>query len=159
MSWWNQLWKLKAPPCTKSLMWNIIEDKTPARANLRKRAFTGLTWCVLCHQDEESSQHLFLTCFTSKLLWTQVLHTLNINQIWHGEDIPSAWESWWGATIDSKIRNLLLLVTWHIWMGCNNIIFPDRLINWALIPPKICSGYEELPAEEYIKKPRNITQE
>lgn len=58
--WWKNIWKLWGPPRSRLLMWNIIEDKVLTGTNLRKRAFLGPTWRVLCKQEEESTKHLFL---------------------------------------------------------------------------------------------------
>eukprot|EP00253_Pinus_taeda_P028493 PITA_28493 len=54
-SWWGTIWKLKAPPRTRLLMWNILEDKIAIGSYLKRRAFMGPTWCVLCLQEEEST--------------------------------------------------------------------------------------------------------
>lgn len=37
--WWKQLWKLKASPRTKLLMWSILCNKVPTVANLMRRSF------------------------------------------------------------------------------------------------------------------------
>jgi len=110
-SWWDTLWKLKAPPCTRLLMWNILEDKIPTGSYLKRRAFMGPTRCVLCLQEEESTQHLFLTCSTSRGIWSQVLWALNMNMNWQGVDISIAWENWWSTLATAKARNFPLLVS------------------------------------------------
>lgn len=97
-SWWSNIWKLKALPRTKLVMWTIIMGKTPSGANLRKRAFPGPTWCVLCHAEEELNHHLFLSCTTTQHTWAQVIHTLRIPQSWNSDDIPNAWERWWESS-------------------------------------------------------------
>lgn len=88
-----------------------------------------------------------------------VLTSLNIDNIWQGVNIPNAWDSWWGEASEPKTRNLPLLVSWHIWLGRNFIIFQDKPVNWNMIPCKICSRYEEIPTKEINNRPRNITQE
>lgn len=140
-------------------MWNILENKIPTGTYLKKRAFLGPTWCVLCLQEEETTQHLFLSCPTTRNIWTQVLQTLNLNMSWQGIDIITAWDSWWGTTTMKNTRNLPLLVSWHIWLNRNIKIFEDKPVNWNLLPPKICAAFEELPNDECQKRPRHIRQE
>lgn len=113
-SWWSDIWRLQAQPRTRLLMWNILADKLPTGSILRKRAFAGPTWCVLCRKEEETTIHLFLTCEVTKDLWNQVTHALNLNTVWQGVDIPTAWEQWWSTVATEKARNLPLLVSWFI---------------------------------------------
>lgn len=127
--WWVSLWKLKAPPRTRLLMWNILANKIPTASYLKKRAFSGPSRCVLCLQDEELTHHLFLSCPTTRNIWSQVIQTLNLNMNWQGEDIIAAWEHWWSTSAAERPRNLPLLISWHIWIKRNSIIFEDRQVN------------------------------
>eukprot|EP00253_Pinus_taeda_P031496 PITA_31496 len=111
ISWWVSLWKLNAPPRTRLLMWNILENKAPTGSNLKKRAFSGPSRCVLCLQAEESTQHLFLSCPTTRTIWAQVILSLNLNVDWQGVDISTAWEQWWISVAAEKPRNLPVLVS------------------------------------------------
>eukprot|EP00253_Pinus_taeda_P016909 PITA_16909 len=158
-SWWYNLWKLQAPPRTRLLMWNILEDKIPTGSYLKRRAFMGRSRCVLCLQEEESTQHRFLTCPTTRSIWTQVLLTLNMTRNWQGVGITMAWEKWWCTSAVAKSRNLPLLVPWYVWLKRNNKIFEDKLVNWNLLPPQICAAYEELPNDDNQKRQRIIQQE
>eukprot|EP00253_Pinus_taeda_P003378 PITA_03378 len=122
-SWWVSLWKLNAPPRTRLLMWNILENKVPTSSYLKKRAFSRSSRCVMCLQDEESTHHLFLTCPTIRTIWSQVIQTINLNVNWQGADINTAWEQWWSIVVVEKPRKLPLLVSWYIWIKRNTIIF------------------------------------
>lgn len=158
-SWWVSLWKLNAPPRTRLLMWNILENKVPTGSLLKKRAFSGPSRCVMCLQAEESTQHLFLSCPTTRTIWAQVIQSLDLNADWQGVDINSAWEQWWNTVAAEKPRNLPLLVSWYIWVKRNAIIFENNTVDWNLLHPIICAAYTELPNEISQKQPRNIIQE
>ena len=158
-SWWTAISHLQAQPRTRLLMWNILADKIPSGSNLRKRAFAGPSWCVLCRQEEETTPHLFLNCMITRALWTQTTQALNINAAWQGEDIPAAWEQWWTTVASQKPRNLPLLMAWYIWNRRNAIIFENCLVNWNLLPSLICAAYFELPNESKQKKPKIIIPE
>jgi len=89
-SWWCLIWKLKAPPRTCLFMWNMIMNKTPTGSNLMKRSFHGPFWCVICHREEETNDHLFMSCTITQQIWEQVLSTLNITQRWEENNIKEA---------------------------------------------------------------------
>eukprot|EP00253_Pinus_taeda_P029778 PITA_29778 len=52
---WNLIWKLKAATRTKLLLWSILNNKVPTRANLMKRSFVGPFWCHLCRSNNEDT--------------------------------------------------------------------------------------------------------
>ena len=110
-SWWQNIWKLHGPPRTRLLMWNIISDKTSTGTNLRKRAFPRPTWCVLCKAEEETTNHLFLTCPTTQQVWTHVLHLLNIPITWTRDDMNTTGNRWWDSVTYSKARNFPLIMS------------------------------------------------
>eukprot|EP00253_Pinus_taeda_P011273 PITA_11273 len=70
---WKALWKLKSPPCTRLLMWNILFDKIPMGTNLMKRSFHGPFRYHLCHAEEESTNHLFLNCNVTLQFWNSLI--------------------------------------------------------------------------------------
>jgi len=158
-SWWRDVWQLQAQPRARLLMWSIIADKLPTGVTLRKRAFSGPSWCVLCKKEEESTPHLFLHCEVTKDIWHQITQALNINTVWQGVDIPSAWDQWWSAVSSEKARNLPPVVSWFIWNKRNAIIFEDYRVNWQHLPPSICAAFIEIPFEHKTKNPRNIQPE
>jgi len=87
---WKLLWKLKATPRSRLLMWNILFERIPTGLNLMKRSFHGPFWCQLCHNNEESTEHLFLNCPITKEHWnTTIAHYPGLNN-WHGRNIMDA---------------------------------------------------------------------
>lgn len=60
--WWKQIWKLKTSPHTRIFMWSVLSNKTPTGDSLLHRSIYGLNWCVLCKEDSDSNEHLFLLC-------------------------------------------------------------------------------------------------
>jgi len=87
---WRLLWKLKATPRTHLLLWNILFDKIPTGANMMKRSFHGPFWCHLCRNDEESTEHLFLNCPTSKEYWNCIIAHYPSLKAWQGHNILDA---------------------------------------------------------------------
>lgn len=44
-------------------MWCLIENKDPIWDLMKKRQIEGPRRCSLCQSEEETTPHLFLTCF------------------------------------------------------------------------------------------------
>lgn len=76
--WWSAIWKLKAPARAKIFMWCILHNKVPTGDNLQKGTFHGPSWCVLCKQELQGVDHLFLTFPFTISIWTEVITLLHI---------------------------------------------------------------------------------
>lgn len=87
---WKALWKLKSAPRTRLLMWNILFDKIPIGTNLMKRSFYGPFRCNLCHNAEESTDHLFLLCSSSNQFWKSLTFQIPLLKEWHGYNLSEA---------------------------------------------------------------------
>ena len=123
-SWWSKsLWKLKSPAKTRLFFWCILHNKVPNWDFLQKRGKQGPSWCSLYKSDEETLQHLFLSCPFNSSLWAESLRLTNIPLRWHGQDLSQAWNSWWQEAPDNKIRAFPLLIAWGTWIARNKIIF------------------------------------
>eukprot|EP00253_Pinus_taeda_P013597 PITA_13597 len=122
---WRTIWKLKAAPRTRLLMWNILFDKIPTGNNLMKRSFHAPFRCHLCLSAEESIEHLFLSCNTTLHLWQSLSsHIPHLN--WHGNNLPDAWGNWCREH-SRKSSNLPLLPCWAIWIARNQTIFNHKV--------------------------------
>eukprot|EP00253_Pinus_taeda_P025808 PITA_25808 len=88
--WWKALWKLKAASRTRILMWNILFNKIPTGSNLMRQSFHGPFWCHLCKENDEDTEHLFLTCPIVTEQWTLIISSLPSLQQWQGHSIIGA---------------------------------------------------------------------
>ena len=70
---WKKVWKADCIPKVNSFIWLLCHNKLLTAENLRKRGINGPSRCPLCNSDEESSNHLFLQCKFSLLIWGSVL--------------------------------------------------------------------------------------
>jgi len=53
------LWSLNMAPSVIVCVWRLLLDKLPTRANLSRRGVQlGNTWCPLCQEGVETTQHL-----------------------------------------------------------------------------------------------------
>jgi hypothetical protein len=60
--WRIQLWKWSCPLKIKLFLWLLLENKILTWENLQRRGWYGPGICCLCGTNEESSQHVFVSC-------------------------------------------------------------------------------------------------
>lgn len=68
-----QLWSVKAPLKVKIFGWLVLLQKVLSKDNLVKRGWSGKISCVLCQDEPETIDHLFLNCYFSRTLWKCLL--------------------------------------------------------------------------------------
>jgi len=61
-SFWNKIWKVRAPPRQQMLIWRILNDIIPVRRNLSNRGINYNIVCPRCKEAEESIEHCFKGC-------------------------------------------------------------------------------------------------
>ncbi|XP_058783981.1 uncharacterized protein LOC131658734 [Vicia villosa] len=66
---WGIVWKIKAPPRVKHLIWRICRDCLPTRERLRNRFVECPPDCQFCASTTEDEWHLFLTCTVTNQCW------------------------------------------------------------------------------------------
>lgn len=76
---WPTIWKNECLPKIKFFSWTLLKGKILIAENLRKKCIHGPSMCVLCHEEEESTQHLFLNCVIAKHCWKQIISPLDLN--------------------------------------------------------------------------------
>eukprot|EP00253_Pinus_taeda_P017857 PITA_17857 len=144
-SWWQNIWKLDASPRSKLFTWCILRDKIPTGEHLMKRAQYGPTWCVLCREASESTEHIFLRCRATLSLWKNLKTISHYTGEWNGTDLLSAWTEWDKRNKGSKNINLPIIVNWSIWKSRNRLIFEEKPIHWPLMEAGIITALNELP--------------
>ena len=70
---WKKVWHLDSIPKVNSFTWILLHNKLLTAENLRKRGIMGPSRCALCNLDEETTNHIFLQCKISLLVWRIVL--------------------------------------------------------------------------------------
>lgn len=145
--WCTVLWKLKVAPWAKLFTWCILQNKTPTAKNLQKHSFYGPSQCVLCKQEMETVDHLFLNCTTSTYIWTDVRSQLHILNFWNGTDVKVAWHRWWTNAQTHRIQNLPVMICWWIQLQRNKIIFTDTAPHWALATSHLITTFHNIPED------------
>ncbi|XP_060961855.1 uncharacterized protein LOC133032052 [Cannabis sativa] len=68
-SLWNKLWNCKITERMKTLWWCLLANAIPVRAEICKRFPIEDVTCPLCGTENESIEHLFLSCNVAFHLW------------------------------------------------------------------------------------------
>lgn len=145
LSWWHNIWKLKAPPRTTLFFWCALKGIVPTGEYLTRRSLHGPSWCIFCKAASETSDHIFLFCPAVKSLWTNIRTQLGIAGNWSGDDLSGAWTAWTHYHPGSKLLNLPLVSIWYTWLVRNRAVFEDHAVTWNRIEAIIIAAFQELP--------------
>ncbi|GKV37508.1 hypothetical protein SLEP1_g45534 [Rubroshorea leprosula] len=131
----KRVWNPTIPTKVAAFNWRVLIDRIPTRINLFKWGIIKHAEerkCVLCKEEEEDSNHLFLNCNVAKWLWKACAKWWGISIVLQKECWPTfqqlgAWtkkphkkEGW------DCIWNAML---WTVWMARNKKIFDNAEVN------------------------------
>ncbi|WVZ93822.1 hypothetical protein U9M48_039777 [Paspalum notatum var. saurae] len=110
---------------------------------LAKRGLPHPNFCPLCDQEQETMQHLLISCVFSREIWTIVFTSLGMQALIPQPDGKS-FSGWWsGAVIQvpkevkKGLNSLVILVAWKIWKHRNDCVFEGISPNVSLVCRKI----------------------
>ncbi|WVZ70726.1 hypothetical protein U9M48_019369, partial [Paspalum notatum var. saurae] len=91
--------------------------------------------CVLCDQDEESMQHILISCVFTRQIWHSVLQHLGLAAL--APSISnSRFNAWWKVAASNVLKelrqglnSLIILVVWEVWKHRNACIFEEAQPN------------------------------
>jgi hypothetical protein len=63
---WKNVWEPLAIPKVNFFFWTLVHNKLIMGDNLEKRNIVGPHRCVLCNNNSETAQHLFMECIFAK---------------------------------------------------------------------------------------------
>jgi len=129
----SQLWKSPAPSKVVAFAWKVLLNRIPTKLNLvRRNAIppNASLNCVLCHLVEESSNHLFLHCSVSWMIWLHLQRWLDMSFITPA-NLFAHWMCWNGVVSRKKELKRGLRLIWHttiwmIWNARKNVIFNEE---------------------------------
>jgi ribonuclease HI len=131
LTWAKCIWSADIPPSKSLLVWRLMHEKMPTDDNLRLRGCYFPSICSLCHNQEESSFHLFFNCEFAIKLWSWLAGCLDttlqfstIDDIW---DLCNANRSpQCKLTLTAAIIHLFNT----IWYARNQARFQNNHVSW-----------------------------
>jgi hypothetical protein len=95
---------------------------------LAKRGLDHPVQCPLCDQEDETVQHLLISCIFSREVWFRILSMVNLQQF-YPTNSDLVFQVWW-ANLEGKMPavqrkgiNSLVLVAWWLWKQRNECVF------------------------------------
>ena len=96
----------------------------------------GASRCIICLEEEESSQHLFLECSLTKQVWNLFLVPIGKNLFLPGtlSTMVTNWKGCYPGKLGRK-KNLGRIwnttvknVCWQIWLARNRLVFYNKKV-------------------------------
>jgi hypothetical protein len=108
------LWKIKFLLKIKIFMWFLSNKVLLTKDNLAKRMWTGCTKCVFCG-EQETVEHLFISCTFAKLLWCTVHFTFGICSPTYVTNMFGNWLNGVDRQSKAMIHIGVSALCWAIW--------------------------------------------
>ncbi|XP_026452010.1 uncharacterized protein LOC113352401 [Papaver somniferum] len=69
LHWYKKIWNSAVLPSTSANVWKIARNVCATEENLRKKGFQFASRCYICHDGEDSIEHILWKCDFSTSLW------------------------------------------------------------------------------------------
>ena len=136
---WRRIWKSWAPLRCKFFLWLAIKQQIWTADRLAKRGLPHHAACSLCDQEQETAQHLLLTCVFTRQCWSLIFQHLNL-AIAGPTTSTTSFLAWWSTTIKhvpkdhrKGLNSVIILVTWEIWKHRNACVFQGSRTSVQLL--------------------------
>ena len=122
--------------------------------NLIKDWF-GPSYCILCKQAIESTDHLLTGCEFTLHIWKNICFLLNITQVWEEENFDICLLHWLNSS--KNYHSLPAIISWKIWSVGNVCLFEDHLQSSNIVCNHIIQLNEEFNTKPVTNsKPRYL---
>jgi hypothetical protein len=119
--WQSHIWKWHLPLKVILFFWLAINNKILTWDILQKKGWVGPSYCILCGQQAEDINHLFIECIFTKSVWNKCEHLLQFKHQWVGYTLQNCMDLWFS---DTQVSNRLpLLLCWFLWKERNLCLF------------------------------------
>jgi hypothetical protein len=115
---YERIWKSWAPPKCRFFMWLVTHDKCWTADRLARRGLPHPAQCPLCDQEEETVNHLLVSCVFARQFWFYLLQRFGIQQFCPQPSDLSLdvwWENSSNATVGSTRKGFNSLVILGAW--------------------------------------------
>eukprot|EP00253_Pinus_taeda_P035966 PITA_35966 len=158
---WKCIWDAPSLPKIDFFCWTLAHKSILTHDNLCRRGMEGPSWCNLCKSEEETADHLFLSCPFAIEVWKGVL-LLNPDKFELPRNIPNLFHSWtklspFGLSKNHLLRNCWMwipkIICWKLWLERNNRLFRNESCNSARVITKFKALLGETLEVNSAKKP------
>ena len=125
---WERIWKSWAPGKCKFFMWLVAHNRCWTADRLAKNGLAHPEKCPLCDQEEETINHLLLSCVFARQTWFEILLGLGLQVLSPQLEDPS-FEEWWhkvsskvSGQVQKGLNSTIILVAWSLWNHRNQCL-------------------------------------
>ena len=120
-SFWNGIWSAQVPPKIKTFIWRACNDSLLTRTKLFERKVLHSFSCVLCNEEAETCDHLFLECSFAQAVWLQS-PLLNDYRFYPKMKFIDAMNAAL-QKLSAAVFDTLCIACWMIWKCRNKVVF------------------------------------
>nr|XP_040251384.1 uncharacterized protein LOC120968563 [Aegilops tauschii subsp. strangulata] len=129
-------WKSRAPLQCQMFSWLALRNRCWTSDRLARRGLPHQDSYPFCNQEEDTINHILLTCVLSREVWTHICHALE-EPTWApgGEEVLSTWcqdRAKHDLCIKTS-RAIILLGLWQLWKHRNTVVFDNAAPSVAMV--------------------------
>jgi hypothetical protein len=114
-------------------MWLVAHGRCWTADRLARKGLPHPHLCLLCDQEEETLNHLLVSCVFSRDVWFQILKYVRLQHL-APNHATSSFEDWWEGVVAAPgdpthkglskgLNSLIILGAWAIWNHRNRCVF------------------------------------
>ena len=119
----TKIWKSRAPSTCKFFAWLAFMNRCWTSDRLAKRGLPHQEACPFCDQEEESINHILLTCVFARMVWAEICQALGkLEWVPSEHDSLTSWvchKSGTNKGSTKDLRTIIGLTLWELWKHCN----------------------------------------
>jgi hypothetical protein len=77
----DRIWNTWAPPKCKSFLWLAVINRCWTADRLARRGLDHPDKCPLCDQEDETVQHILVSCVFAREVWVQILSLVGLQHL------------------------------------------------------------------------------
>jgi hypothetical protein len=119
-------------------LWLVAHNRCWTADRLARRGLDHPPICPLCDQEEETLDHLLVSCVFSRIFWFQLLRTFDLHRLapqFGSTSFMSRWEeasSSVSGLVRKGLNSLIALGAYIIWNHRNRCVFDNWIPNVTL---------------------------